>query len=138
MYAPLPEMVFVCIRPPRIWETLGVVEPDTVWTVQKAAYGLRCAPRAWGLYRDKVLRGLQWNANGMRYHLEQRVSDPQVWKRIQIMQTKTICGLLCVYVDDFLLTAKEGAMQDELAKELGETYKMSSSVTLILQYNSLP
>ena len=107
-----------------------MVEPDTVWTVQKAVYGLRCAPRAWGLYRDKVLRGLKWNANGMRYHFEQCVNDPQVWKIIQIGKTETICGLLCVYVDDFLLTAEEGAMQDGLAKESGETLKMTTYVTL--------
>ena len=68
----------------------------------------------------------------MRYHLEQCVNDPQVWKIIQISKdnAKTIGGLLCVYVEDFLLTAKEGAMQDEGAKELGGTWKMSTYVTL--------
>ena len=68
----------------------------------------------------------------MRDHLEQCVNDPQVWEIVEMSKdnVKTICGLLCVYVDDFLLTANEGAMQDELAKELGETWKMSTYATV--------
>ena len=36
MYAPLPEGLIVVVRPPKIWETLGLVPPGTLWTLQRA------------------------------------------------------------------------------------------------------
>eukprot|EP00959_Pyramimonas_sp_CCMP1952_P432125 9049194-Pyramimonas_sp.AAC.1 len=36
MYAPLPDDLLVVVRPPKIWVTLGLVPPDTLWTLRKA------------------------------------------------------------------------------------------------------
>ena len=52
MYAPLPADMHVVVRPPRSWQMMGLVPHGTLWTVQKAVYGLRASPRAWGIERD--------------------------------------------------------------------------------------
>ena len=56
MYAPLPDDMLVVVRPPQIWVELGVIQAGTLWTLRKAVYGLRKAPRAWGTFRDSKLR----------------------------------------------------------------------------------
>lgn len=119
MYAPLPEGLLIIVRPPKIWETLGLVPPGTLWTLQKAVYGLRCAPRAWGTYRDKELRAMRWKHGGKTFRLIQCVNDAQVWK-ISQEGGSGILGLLLVYVDDFMLLSPAVAIQTELIRELGK------------------
>ena len=81
MYAPLPEGYIVCVRPPRAWVRLGVVAEGTIWTLHKAVYGLRCAPRMWGLERDKQFRAAMWSTTtGKGYRLVQCSSDSQCWE----------------------------------------------------------
>ena len=80
MYAPLPEDMLIVVRPPKIWVTLGLVKPDVLWTLRRAVYGLRCAPRAWGLERDRKLREATWKSEGKTYRLKQCMSDSQVWR----------------------------------------------------------
>ena len=102
MYAPLPEDTVIVVRPPKIWEDLGVVAPGTLRTLRRAVYGLRCAPRAWGTYRDSKLRELTWTAGNDTYWLEQCKSDGQVWM-IRKKGDSMLYGLMLVYVDGFFV-----------------------------------
>ena len=46
----------ILVRPPQALVEFGVIPPGTVWKLQKAVYGLRIAPKAWGLERDQAMR----------------------------------------------------------------------------------
>ena len=129
MYAPLPEGLIAIVRPPKIWESLGLVPPGTLWTLQRAVYGLRCAPRAWGTYRDKELRGMRWQHSGKTYQLVQCVNDAQVWKICQEGWSAPL-GLLLMYVDDFMLLSPADEVQAGLIKELQKKSNMSTNVFL--------
>ena len=119
MYAPLEDGVLIVVRPPKLWEDLGVVAPGTLWTVRRAVYGLRSAPRLWGLYRDSKLREVTWKVGKDTYYLEQCKSDNQVWM-IRKQNDTTLYGLMLVYVDDFLLLTDDGALKDNFIAELAE------------------
>ena len=55
--AKLPDSyVEVLVRPPQALVEFGVIEPGTIWRLQRAVYGLRISPKAWGLERDKEMR----------------------------------------------------------------------------------
>ena len=130
MYVPLPEDMLVVVRPPPVWTELGVVPPDTLWTLRKAVYGLRMAPRAWGLFRDEKLRAATWNVGEDTFKLDQCISDSQVWRLIKEGEETTTLGSLCTYVDDFLLMAKAGDMVNGFIKYLKSIWNMSTEVQL--------
>ena len=54
----MPESDFpaVLVKPPSILKLLGVIEDDEHWQLSRALYGLREAPRLWGLHRDALLK----------------------------------------------------------------------------------
>ena len=131
MYAPLPKDLLIVVRPPKVWVTLGLVAEGTLWTLRRAVYGLRCAPRAWGLERDRQLRQAKWQYKEHTYKLKQCTSDSQVWRIVQEGDTsqKTL-GLLLCYVDDMLLLAKADEIQNGLRTHLRGIWKMSTDVAL--------
>ena len=119
--------------------------------MQKAVYGLRISPRAWGTERDSKLRNVTWVAEGSsgvraparreelpsgneaahqkhHYQLVQCKSDSQVWRIVQVGATSVehaILGLLICYVDDFLLLCPRGAMRAGLAAALKEIWQIT-------------
>lgn len=38
----------------------GIIEPGTLWTLEKAVYGPRESPALWSTERDSKLRQLEW------------------------------------------------------------------------------
>ena len=126
MYAPLPENVSVLIMPPKAFVQAGLVKHGELWLLQKAVYGLRVAPRAWGKERDRVLRALKWGDGG---YLEQCHEDTQVWK-IRKQGVNGICGLIVVYVDDYLLAALKDENWTLLKQAMREHWAMKDEVLL--------
>ncbi|CAE7244731.1 GIP [Symbiodinium sp. CCMP2592] len=63
LLAPLPADMNgkILLRPPKVLEAMGITEPNEIWEVCKAVYGLRQSPRWWSEYRDSVLRTATWN-----------------------------------------------------------------------------
>eukprot|EP00435_Cladocopium_sp_Y103_P041836 s2179_g11.t1 len=118
------------IKPPAILRELGYVEEDEWWLVLKALYGYKQSPRLWSDYRDEKLAALQILEEGRKFRLQQLLSEPNIWKILEIKgstkrgeddeemqdwvivendtpeepgETLTILrGVLLVYVDDIL------------------------------------
>ena len=78
MYAPLPPGLLVVVRPPPAWVRMGLVGKDTLWALEKAVYGLRVSPRAWGVERDSKFREVQWTSGSHTFRLRQCHNDSQV------------------------------------------------------------
>ena len=90
------------MRPPAIWTKLGLVPAGTLWTLRRAVYGLRVAPRAWGLERDFQLREVRLReetSDGQprrRLCLRQCSADSQVWLVTPVGSPNEMVGLLVV------------------------------------------
>ena len=130
MYAQLPDDLLIVVRPPKIWGKLGLVAPGVLWTLRKAVYGLRCAPRAWGLERDKQLRQARWTFQSNTYRLQQCASDSQVWRIVSEKDPEQTLGLLLCYVDDMLLLMPGGGVKAGRTNYLHTIWKMSTDVEL--------
>ena len=108
MYAPLPPSMRVVVRPPRSCVRLGPVRDGTFWTLSKAVYGLRIAPRAWGTELES--RGP---------HLPTRTVHRRLTS-LEIVQVSgasvdhVTLGLLICYVDDLLLLSPRVAVRSSL------------------------
>ena len=122
MYAPIPEDLLVVVRPPKMWERMGLVAPGTLWTLRKAVYGLRCSPRAWGLERDSKFRQCSWTYEKRSYRLCQCTSDSQVWRIVE-KGAETTLGILLCYVDDMLLLMPGGKVRQGLVTYLHSLWK---------------
>ena len=67
------------MRPPPLLSRWGFTEKGTLWRLKKALYGLRSAPRLWGLTRDAVLTALVMCHEGKDYILKQSCADLALW-----------------------------------------------------------
>ena len=160
MYAPLPESMLVVVQPPKFFVECGLAQPGELWTLHRAVYGLKAAPRAWGLERDSKFRNMSWTANGKEFFLQQCESDSQVWMIRQRgsktngefgnpggsgtweansltgprgdanSQNHLLRGLVVVYVDDFLILSPDGAIRNNLISTMKQLWKMKDEVVL--------
>jgi hypothetical protein len=127
----LPVGRLVIVSPPEQWIKWGLVEPGTLWTLEKAVYGLRESPALWSAERDGKLRQLEWTVGGKTYHLRCCPSDSQVWLLSQKGDnTNRLLGILVVYVDDFLLQAAAGPVRDAFLAALGQVWILDKEQTL--------
>ena len=67
------------MRPPPLLCRWGFTEKGALWRLKKAVYGLRSAPRLWGLTRDAVLAALVMCLEGREYVLKQSCADLALW-----------------------------------------------------------
>ena len=97
----------VAVTPPKIAVDMRLCEPDDVWFVDQALYGLRESPKLWGDFRDSELKLATWEVEGVQYHLQQMSSDDQLWRVTKhdlrkdgpVSPVETL-GFILVYVDD--------------------------------------
>ena len=142
MHTPMPPGITVVVRPPPIWEVMGLVQPGTFWVLRKAVYGLRISPRAWGNERDSKFRSIKWSTGGKTYSLTQCHNDSQVWRITESMGElpapgsarkgagSHTLGLLICYVDDLLLLIQNGTVKHGLIEQLRALWTMSTEVDL--------
>ena len=116
---------------------MGLVPRDTLWTIKKAVYGLRCSPKAWGEERDQKFRQLRWSIKGVSYRLTQCINDSQVWKVIEDcgdereqLDRARIVGLVICYVDDLLMLFERGEVRQEFTTTLRRMWKLSTEQEL--------
>eukprot|EP00439_Symbiodinium_sp_Y106_P031060 s4729_g3.t1 len=79
--APLDEQEaeYLICNPPKALYAAGVIPRGFKWRVHGALYGLQTSPRAWSRLRDKTCRVMTWATYGQPRHLQQCVSDPNIW-----------------------------------------------------------
>ena len=132
MYAPLPQDTHVVVRAPQSWAKLGIVRPNTFWTLRRAVYGLRCSPKAWGDERDRQFRGLTWSLDDVVYAMVQCVNDSQVWRVVKgkVESPDSFVGLVLAYVDDLLLLLPGERLRVAFNDALRKLWKLSSEQVL--------
>ena len=101
--APLDEgeAEFLICNPPKVLYAAGIIPRGFKWRVHGALYGLQTSPRAWSRKRDRTCRTLTWFTGECSRHLQQCVSDPNIWL-VKSSQDE-ILALVCWYVDDLLV-----------------------------------
>ena len=107
----------VAVTPPKVAIDMGLCEPDEVWFVDQALYGLRESPKLWGDFRDAELRRARWLVDGVEYRLEQMTSDDQLWRIVASTLRKdgskdleTTFGFILVYVDDIFTVGESSVI----------------------------
>eukprot|EP00435_Cladocopium_sp_Y103_P070815 s357_g36.t1 len=80
----------------------GVIEPDTLWCVNKAVYGLVESPADWSDYRDKEIAVMRWKLHGKTYML-QASEETNMWLIKEVGGDDSPCGYLATYVDDMFM-----------------------------------
>lgn len=111
---------------------LGLVDKSECWTLLRALYGLRRSPRLWGVHRDENLKQVTIKYQGKTHHLKQNGVDSCLWqiKLEEEGHPPRICGLICTYVDDFLLVG-EAFLLDLVAAEILKIWKASPPKKLV-------
>ena len=94
-------------QPPTILQALDLVQPNELWRVDCALYGLQESPSDWSSHRDDQLRLLQWEDDMGHYHLEE-TAEKHLWK-VKDGKNQTT-GFVMVYVDDFLVATSENRL----------------------------
>ena len=61
----------IVVYPPPILIRLGLVPPGVMWLLKKALYGLRVAPKRWGLKRDDTMKSMKVDVEGQEAELIQ-------------------------------------------------------------------
>ena len=59
--ADIPKGRIVVVSPPAQWIQWGIVPAGTLWTLEKAVYGLRESPALWSAERDSQLLKAEWS-----------------------------------------------------------------------------
>ncbi len=122
--APIPESQIILVNPPGLWVEWGIVPKGTVWKLLRAVYGLRESPKWWADERDVRLKDLRATVRNTTYRLQQNEADTQVWSIVQDdIQNPECLGLICVYVDDFLILAPPGAVRNAVVESLKKLWE---------------
>lgn len=114
----------VVIRPPAIFIKFGLVPAGELWVAERAIYGLRCSPKAWGDLRDAELRKLTFTVGALQCHLEQSAVDSSVWL-VKADGVDDVLGYSLSYVDDFLFMGSEDVVK-ALQTSIGALWTTSS------------
>ena len=133
--AKIPEGKIVIVSPPEQWVRWGLVPAGVTWTLEKAVYGLRESPYLWSEERDSQLVKLKWTVGSRTYCLKRCSADSQLWVLKEDGEDKkTVLGLLVVYVDDFLLQIKDGAIRAAFLGALGSIWTLAKEETLTVSH----
>ena len=150
----------VLVTPPPVLVKMGVVQPNTVWQVRKAVYGLREAPRLWQEERDEKLMNVEFHHLGVPVHLVRSHIHRSLWfivkgpkKPVQsippfdhtkrsdewasTLHKHDVMGYMGVYVDD-LLIAGYRRLNDDLIRAVQCVWDTSTPEHLGPDEDSVP
>ena len=110
LLAPRRKRDVTVLKPPAVLLQKGVVSQDTLWSVNKAVYGLVESPADWSDYRDKEIAGMQWKLHDKIYEL-QTSEETNMWLIKEVGGDGSPCGYLATYVDDMLMVGPQPLLQ---------------------------
>ena len=108
LHGELKEEVYV--TQPEGFEVKG--KEGKVYKLRKALYGLKQAPRAWSVKLNQILRG---------FSFQRCTKEPSLYRR----EDKAGYLLVCVYVDDLLVTGSNLQSIALFKREMASTFEMS-------------
>ena len=125
----------VVLRPPKVLVAAGIIEEGSLFLIEKALYGLQESPQDWCVERDRRFSRLRWiGPTGKPRCLIQSQSDSSIWLVKEGLPDKSdgtngeptgaVLGLLGVYVDDLLITARPQELS-ELVNVISKEWKCS-------------
>ena len=122
--APMPGDRLYGLTAPTVVIMAGGAESGEVWLIERVLYGLREAPRLWGLFRNERLCSAHVNYNDQVIVL-QCLDTEENMRKIQFEGDPTLQGLMLVYVDDILILSTKGIV-DALYTWLVSEWRCSS------------
>ena len=108
LQAPNQRQKLFVVTPPKIFGQAGITKEGERWLVLKALYGLNTSPKDWGCHRDKTMANFGWRVNEVEFRIYPL--EGNLWA-IKEVESGVTVGNIVVYVDDMLVTAKEGVMK---------------------------
>ena len=105
--APMPSDRLYGLTAPTVVVMAGGAGSGEVWLIERVLYGLREAPRLWGLFRNERLHSAQVEYNNQVIVLECLETEENMWK-IQFKDDPALQGIMLVYVDDILILSTQG------------------------------
>ena len=105
--APMPKDKLYGLTPPTVVILAGGAQGGEVWLIERVLYGLREAPRLWGLFRNERFYEAKINYGDKVIILECLETEENMWK-ILYQGEEELQGVMLVYVDDILLISSNG------------------------------
>ena len=96
---------------PRVVVDADCAQPDTAYLVERVLYGLREAPRLWGNFRDRRIKGAKITIEGIVYKFVQMETDNAVWRLVGERNEQETIGMMIVYVDDVMFLGEDYAIK---------------------------
>ncbi|CAE7207045.1 unnamed protein product [Symbiodinium natans] len=100
------------VTAPKILVEAGVVPPGTAYKVDRVLYGLREAPRLWGIFRDRRIRNARLTVEGRDMKFTQLETDESVWRLHPVDDPQETIAMMVVYVDDVLFLGKRAHIEE--------------------------
>ena len=100
--APMPDDRLFGMTPPSVVVAAGGADSGETWAIERVLYGLREAPRWWGVFRNGRLTQARIPFESDFIIFECLETEENVW-RILFEGCDEIKGILLIYMDDLLL-----------------------------------
>ncbi|CAE7888738.1 RE1 [Symbiodinium microadriaticum] len=100
--APMPGDKLFGMTPPTIVMAAGGAAPGETWIIERVLYGLREAPRWWGVFRNDRFMKAKIQLGEKFLIFESLETEENIW-RIMYEGDPELQGILLIYVDDLLI-----------------------------------
>ena len=94
--------VHYAITVPKVVVDAGCAQPNTAYLVERLLYGLKEAPRLWGNFRDRRIKGAKVRVGQRECKFVQMETDPAVWRLVPVGDEEETIALMIIYVDDVM------------------------------------
>ena len=109
LLAPRRGKGLLAVKPPSVLIAANICDPNEVWLVDRALYGLQSSPKDWGIFRDDEMKGWSWKSStGTHFRLEQ-TRESNLWRIKELLENghEVTSGHVIVYVDDMLVSGRD-------------------------------
>ncbi|CAE7224366.1 RE1, partial [Symbiodinium microadriaticum] len=108
--APMPGDMLYALQPPTVAVMAEEAMPGELWLIQRVLYGLREAPRLWGLFRNNRFHNARVPHEGGFLVMVNMETDENVWM-VKGENEEEVKGVVLIYVDDILFLSSPSIIQ---------------------------